>query len=174
MAEQYVGIAIGVGLTTFGVFLGASVSEIFTKLKDRKARDNMQIELIEEAKLNIAILGQLSVEVPEMLANGNIPVRIPHRMILAALNPAISSGAIRLLSDYRVQRRWRLIASTCESFNGFVTNTEQVAIQLLMQPPNALLTIRYRLARLSEQAIETQEAIKKFLDEAESGPKAKP
>jgi len=170
LSEQYVGIAIGAGLTALGVFLNALVSAIRTRRREDVTRTNMQQELTEEAQLNIAVLDQLSIDLPLMEAKGMVAVRIPHRMSLAALHPAISTGGLRLFSDYSIQRRWRLIAAACESFNGFVTNTEQIAIQLLLQPPNAGLTIRYRLGQLNAQAKDTRQRIEELLNATKPGP----
>ena len=161
-------IATGLGFTAFGAFLGAFLTFLITSMlkhrEERRTASAMERELLADALLNILKHDQLRVEIPKMEGAGNVPVFLPYRMSLAALHQAISTGQLRLLPSNKSQRRWRLVAETCESFNGFVDNSELIAVNCLFSP-KGLPIIKYRLNQLGDQAKETAMLIDNLLSE---------
>lgn len=146
---------------------------------DQKAVKHMVREIHEELALNINILVGFTESTPKMIAGGNIPFFLPHRMNLSAYHYLTSSGELRLLDVSK--QRWILYAGThCEHFNKFIDNTE-LLLTWMLGLPNGLKYARQRLEMLVEQAKETAKNLNKILetldvskvkDEEEKGPRA--
>lgn len=164
MPETYANIAIGLGLIAVGAFLQLLITAVLKRREEKVTIAAMERELIEEARLNIAKLDQLSVMIPRMEESRTVPVFIPYRMSLATLHQVISTGQLRLLPSNQSQRRWRLVAETCESFSGFVDNTELVAIISLLRK-DGLTIIKYRCRQLAAQAKDTKQSMDRLLSE---------
>ena len=164
MAETYGNIGIGLGLIAFGSFLHFLITAVLKHREEKVTIAAMEGELIEKARLNIAKLDQLTDTIPIMEESGTVPVFLPYRMSLATLHQANSTGQLRLLPNNQSQRRWRLMAETCESFGGFVDNTELVATISLLHT-NGLTITEYRLRQLADQAKETKQFMASLLSE---------
>lgn len=163
MPEAYENIAIGLGLIAVGAFLQSLITAVLKRREEKATIAAMERELIEEARLNIAKLDQLSVMIPGMDESRRVPVFLPYRMSLATLHQVISTGQLRLLPSNLSQWRWRLIAESCENINGFVDNTELVATICLLHS-DGLTIARYRCEQLAAQAKDTKQFIEGRLD----------
>lgn len=166
MLETYAYIAIGLGLTAFGAFLHYLIAALLERGKQKTTTAAMEQELREEVLLNIAKLDQLAASIPEMEKDRTVPVYLPYRMSLTTLRQAISSGQLRLIS-IQSQRRWRMIAEICESFNSFVDNTELIATICLLHS-DGLPIVRYRHQQLANQSTETKQSIERILTQIPS------
>ena len=153
------------GATFFGVissFLLWYFGQWWLKRRqDQIARKHIVREINEEIAWNINILIDFSKIAPKMMAGGNIPLFIPHRMKLSWYNYLTSSGELRLLDVSK--QRWVLVAgSTYESFNKFVDNTE-LLLATFLQLPDGLNLARHRIEMLSEQAQESAKRLNEIL-----------
>ena len=162
--ETYANIAIGLGLIAFGAFLQSLIRAVLKRREEKVTIAAMGRELIEEARLNIAKLDQLNDVIPRMEESGTVPIFLPYRMSLAMLHQAISTGQLRLLPSAQSQRRWRLVAETCETFNGFVDNTELVGTFCLLRS-DGLRIIQYRCNQLVGQARDTKQFMDSLLND---------
>jgi hypothetical protein len=96
-----------------------------------------------------------------MIAKGNIPLFLPHRMNLSMYRYLTSSGELRLLDVSK--QRWILVAGTLsESFNKFVDNTELLLTAFLGLPDGLKYAI-HRLEMLTEQAQDTAKSLNEIL-----------
>lgn len=154
------------GATFFGVFASFLLWYFgqwwLKRRKDEIAVKHIAREINEEIALNINILALLAEGVPKMVAGGNIPVFLPHRLNLSVHRYLTSSGELRLLDVS--QQRWILNAGMIsESFNKFIDNTELV-LTSAMGMPNSLVIARHRLKGLAEDAQETAKSLNEILE----------
>jgi len=126
--------------------------------RDKKARAAMLREFEEEILLNIGMMEHLVQKVPEIWAQGNIPVHITYRMSLEVYQYIVESGEIRLIKDIHKQRLIRSVGISCSRFNNGIDNTE-VVFATLIGKENAMRLAQIRLEGLIEQAKDE----KKFL-----------
>lgn len=133
--------------------------------RDKKALGNMMREIQEEIQLNIGLLTELMHGIPRVLESGNVPVHIPHRLKLPVYQYVVSSGEIRLLTDFRKQRLIRFAAFMSESFNKFIENTEMLLAIFQFKPiDDALRLAKHRLGNLVEQAKDTRDYLQDTLN----------
>lgn len=141
----------------------------------------MMQEIQEELQLNIALL-QTCIKVSyDVLDKQQIPLEMT-RVRLAALQYAISSGEIRLLSNIRKQRLIRYAMTICEEYNKFADNTERLLATFMLKD-DGLIWAKYRVDKQVEQANATinyfQETLKKLkqdklLEEGKENEMSKP
>ncbi len=118
-------------------------------------------EMRDEIVDNINILTLFAEGVPKMMAEGNIPAFLPHRMNLPKYNYLTSSGELRLLDADK--QGWILVAGQAsERFNDFIDNTE-LLLALTLGLPNGLKLATHRLEGLIEQAKEIAKNLKEIL-----------
>ncbi len=133
--------------------------------RDQIAVKHIVREIREEIAWNINILVLLAETTPKMIARGNIPVFIPHRLTLSVHHYLTSSGELRLLDVS--QQRWVLSAGMIsERFNNFIDNTESV-LTSAMGLPNSLVIVKHRLEGLTEQAPDTAKSLTEILGKIE-------
>lgn len=154
------------GATFFGVissFLLWYVGQWWLKRrKDQIAVKHIAREIHEEIVVNINILASLANDIPKMIAGGNIPVFLPHRLDLSVHRYLTLSGELRLVDVS--QQRWILSAGMIsESFNKFIDNTE-LLLTSAMGLPNSLVVARHRLEGLVEQAQDTAKNLNEILE----------
>lgn len=133
-------------------------------LRNKKAKVAMLREIEEEIVINMDSLDNLVKGISELVAKGDVPVYIPHRMKLEVFQYIVQSGEIRLISDIHKQRLIRYVAYVCNMFNGFIDNTEVVLVTLLGKP-NAVKLAHQRLNGLMEQAVEDKRVLSIWLKE---------
>ncbi len=146
-------------LVTFGAtFCGVIASFLLwfggqwwiKRIGNKSTVEHMLREIRGEILRNVDTLSDCERSVPTMLAGGNIPVYLPHRMKILSYRHFVSSGELRLLDDSR--REWiELAGSHGESWNEFINNTEMLLV-MMIQKPNAVMMARMRLGGLVEQA----------------------
>ena len=163
MPGTYAELAVNLGLIAFGAFLAVTIKALLDRREKNDIIAAIEQELIAEAHLNIAKLGGLSNEITKIEQSGSVPVFLPYRMSLATLHQTISTGQLRLLPSNQTQRLWRLVAEACESFSGFVDNTELVATIVLLHTNGAAIAL-CRCRQLADQAKETKQFIVGLLD----------
>ena len=157
-------------LVTFGAtFLGVITSFLLwfggqwwlKRCNERRAVKHIVREIHEEIAWNINILIDFAESVPRMIAGGNVPLFLPHRLNLSVYRYLTSSGELRLLDVSK--QRWILNAGThSERFNKFVDNTELLLASLLGLP-NSLAVAKQRLDKLAEQACESTKSLNEIL-----------
>lgn len=159
--ENIIYLAMGIVLTTIGVFVNYIAAAAKERHKERLTMSALRQELIEEAQLNITKLNGLTAAIPMVEEAGGVPVYLPHRMTLTALHQAISDAQLRLFPTL-TQLHWRSVVEICETFNKFVDNTELLAIICLLHP-DGLKIVRHRHQQLAAQAKDSREAIEQIL-----------
>ncbi len=132
-------------------FLGEYIIKWLTQRKDREA---MTREIVEEAKLNILVLkGNLNFINKRFQASGDIPLFFP-RLKTSASSYAISSGNVRLLKARRKQFLVRYMNEIYERENRFNENSELLFTILLLRD-DGLTWTDYRLRRMAKGIPET-------------------
>ena len=154
------------GATFFGVIASFLLwyfgQWLLKRRHDQIAVKHMVRETNEEIAWNINILIDFPKSTSKMMAGGNTPLFIPHRMKLSMYNYFISSGEFRLLNVSK--QRWILgTGSISESFNKFVDNTE-LLLATFLQLPNGLKLAGHRLEMLPEQALESAKRLNEILE----------
>ncbi len=157
-------------LVTFGAtFFGVIASFLLwfggqwwlKRRHDQRVVKHMVREIHEEIAWNINILADFTESAPRMIAKGNIPLFLPHRMNLSMYRYLTSSGELRLLDVSK--QRWILVAGTLsENFNKFVDNTELLLTAFLGLPDGLKYAIQ-RLEMLAEQAQDSAKSLNEIL-----------
>jgi len=156
------------GATFFGVIASFSLwfgGQWWLKRRhDQIAVKHIEREIQEEISLNINTLVLLAKTIPNMVAGGNIPLYISHRLNLSVHRYLTSSGELRLVDVS--QQRWILNAGMIsESFNKFIDNTELLlALANGLSQPHSWVTAEHRLKGLTEQAQDTAKSLNEILE----------
>lgn len=117
---NFLAVFTGVILSFFLWFLG---EYIIKWIAQRKEREAITQEIVEEAKFNILVLNGTLEFVKKRFNGGDIPLFFT-RLKTSASGYAISSGSVRLLKTRRKQLLVRYMNEIYESENRFAENTE--------------------------------------------------
>jgi hypothetical protein len=155
---------LGQFLATFGAtFAGVILSfllwfggeKVFQYQREKKARDHLTKEIIEEISNNVILLRNFANLIERNLEGGRIPA-LGVKLITSAQSSAISSGELRLINDPEKRQLVRFSAYTSQEFNHFVENTELLlAIVNLKEHERALRQATERLNGLKKDAEKT-------------------
>ena len=152
MLEQFIATFAGVMLS-FILWFGTV--KIWKYQQQKKARDHLSKEIVEEIKENIDVLGLFANLIEKELQAGRIPV-LGQKINISARQYSVSSGELRLIGSSEQRKFIRNSMYVCEDFNHFVENTELLlAMGNLKAQPQALSLAKYRLNQLKENARET-------------------
>jgi len=154
-------------LATFaGVILSFSLwflgEHIIKWCAQRKEREAMNREIIEEAKFNILVLSGNVDFAKKSLGGGDVPLFIP-RLRTSASSYAISSGNIRLLKSRRKQLLVRYMNVIYDEENRFAQNTELLLAVLLLRS-DGRTWVDYRLTCYVQGTPKTIETLQDFLN----------
>ena len=142
---NFLAVFAGVILSFSLWFLGEHIIKWLAQRKDREA---MTREIVEEAKFNILVLTSTQNFVKKRFDGGDIPYFFT-RLRTSASSYAISSGNVRLLKTRRKQLIVRYMNEIYESENRFNENTELLFAILLLRSDGRTL-VDYRLTRIAE------------------------
>ncbi len=142
---NFLAVFAGVILSFSLWFLGEHIIKWLAQRKDREA---MTREIVEEAKFNILVLNSTQDFVKKRFDGGDIPHFFP-RLRTSASSYAISSGNVRLLKTRRKQLIVRYMNEIYESQNRFNENTELLFAILLLRN-DGRTWVDYRLTRIAE------------------------
>ena len=152
MIEQFVATFAGV-ILSFLLWFGGE--KIIRHQREKKARDHLSKEIVEEIKENIDVLGLFANLIEKELQAGEIPV-LGQKINISARQYSVSSGELRLIRSFEQKKLIRNSMYVCEDFNHFVESTELLlAVGNLKTQPQALSQAQYRLNQLKENARET-------------------
>lgn len=140
-------------------FLGEYVIKWLAQRKDREA---MTKEIVEEAKFNIVALNITLDCVKKRLNGGDVPLFFS-KLRTSASSYAISSGNVRLLKTRRKQLLVRYMNEIYERGNRFAESTELLFAILLLRS-DGLTWVDYRLTRFAEDINERISVLTDFLD----------
>lgn len=156
---NFLAIFAGVILSFSLWFLG---EHIIKWCAQRKAREAMNREIIEEAKFNILALNGTLDFIKKTLSGGDVPLFIT-RLRTTASGYAISSGDVRVLKRRRKQFLVRYMNELYESENRFAENTELLFTILLLRD-DGLVWTKKRLTRYAEGISQKISLLTDFLD----------
>ena len=142
---NFLAVFAGVILSFSLWFLGEYIIKWLAQRKDREA---MTREIVEEAKFNILALNGRIDFVKKRFGGGDVPLFFP-RLRTSASSYAISGGTIRLLKSRRKQLLVRYMNEIYESENSFAENTELLFAILLLRS-DGLKWVDQRLTRIAE------------------------
>jgi hypothetical protein len=159
-AVNFLPVFAGVLISFSLWFLGEHIMKWRAQRKDREA---MTGEIVEEAKFNILALEcRLDFVKKRLDGSGDTPMSLP-RLRTSASSYAISSGTIRLLKSRRKRFLVRYMNEIYERENRFAENTEQLFAILLLRK-DGLTWVNYRLTRIAEATPQTISRLTDFLD----------
>ena len=144
--------------------------KFFEHQHEKKARNHLYKEIVDEINLNITLLGTFAKTIERELKKGKISA-LGLKLDISARSSAISSGELRLISDPEQRQLVRYSAYRCEMFNHFVENTELLlAIINLKDQPRALRQATERLNNLKEDARSTARYLQEHIIDKLTGP----
>jgi hypothetical protein len=156
---NFLAVFAGVILSFSLWFLGEHIIKWIAQRKDREA---MTREIIEEAKFNILALNGAPDFVKKSLDSGIVPHFFP-RLRTSASSYAISGGGIRLLKSRRKQLLVRYMYEIYESENRFAENTE-LLFSILLLRSDGLVWAHHRLAKITEATPQTIQVLTGLLN----------
>jgi len=157
---NFLAVFAGVILSFSLWFLGEYMFKWRAQRKDREA---MIREIVEEAKFNILILNaRLDYLRNRLNSGGDLPLYFS-RLRISASRYAISSGNVRLLKTKRKQLLVRYMNELYERENSFAENTELIFATLLLRP-DGLQWVDCRLERIAEDIPKTISLLTDFLN----------
>jgi len=152
MLGQFLATFAGV-ILSFLLWFGGE--RIIKYQHEKKAREHLSKEIIEEIKENIGVLSLFANLIEKNLKAGLIPI-LGQKLNISARHYSITSGELRLINNPEQRELIRNSVYVCENFNHFVENTELLlAMTNLKEHFQALHLATYRLSQLKEHARET-------------------
>lgn len=161
MVEQFLATFAGV-ILSFLLWFGGE--KIIKYQHEKKAREHLSKEIIQEIKENIDVLNLFAGLIDKNLKAGNL-LLLGQKLNISARHYSISSGELRLIRSSEQKKLIRNSVYICEGFNHFVENTELLlAIGNLKDQPQALHLATYRLGQLKEHARETEAYLQNIIE----------
>ncbi|MBM3142378.1 MAG: hypothetical protein FJ005_04950 [Chloroflexi bacterium] len=162
MLEQFLATFAGV-ILSFLLWFGGE--RIIKYQHEKKAREHLSKEIIEEIEENIGVLSLFANLIEKNLQAGNIPV-LGQKLNISARHYSITSGELRLINNSDQRELIRNSVYICENFNDFVENTELLLAMInLKEHFQALSQATYRLNQLKEHARETATYLRNIVEE---------